>query len=128
MAEPGQVVDYETVVRELHARIGTRVLVGIGTIDGGYGAGTIMGPLNRGQDVDYSTVLPELLGDVAGESIIFTIGVAGDATIGTFVLYRAGFEWGRLWDSMTGPAVSFAVEHIAVRVQPAPPLPPLPTA
>jgi hypothetical protein len=115
-------VDYETVVRELHARVGERLLIGIGTIDGGYGAGTLLGPLNRAQDLDYSKALPDLLGDVRGESIIFMVGKPGGDVMGTFVLYRNGFQWGRLWDSATGSAVSFAVEGIAVRIQPAPPL------
>ena len=56
-------IDYEAVVQELHARVGTRVMVNAGTIDGGYLAATLIGPLNRARDVDMAEVFPDLLGD-----------------------------------------------------------------
>lgn len=115
-------ISYEEVVSELHARLGIRVMVGIGTIDGGYVAGTISGVLNRGQEVDVSAFFPSLLGDITGESLFFMIGEPGSPVGATFVLYKPGFQWGRLYDGMLGPTVAFAVEDIAVRVFPAPPI------
>jgi hypothetical protein len=113
-------IDYEAVVRDLHARIGTRVLVSIGEIDG-YGAGSVMGVLNSANEADYARLLPDLLPDMGGESLIFIVGEPAVTAGGTFVLWRPGFQWGRVWQSVLGPSVSFAVRNIAVRVMPAPP-------
>jgi hypothetical protein len=115
-------LDYEGTLRALQEFIGSRVLVSIGARSSEYVGANIVGQLFSGGEIDMGAQIPELEGDFAGESIVFSIGDPSQpATIGGFTLWNGGFEWGRRVPRPGGFTISVCIAGLVIRVRAAPP-------
>ena len=85
---------------------------------------TILGPLRRASAIDVGANVPELEGDFAGESMLVEVsGPDSPGILGTFAIWRDGFEFGRRFETPDGVRLTVQVAGMQIRVMPAPDLP-----
>ena len=122
-------LDYEQTLSELQALVGTRVLASVQAAESEFMGATIMGPLRSAAGLDFAQLMPDLLENFAGESLSFSVvDPSQPAVIGSFSMWRTGFEWGRRVEQPHGVSVTYQVAGLRIFVRPAPSIPGFPPA
>ena len=101
--------------------MGTRVSVSFGDADTEWNAGSFVGYLHSAAETDVGAAVPVLEGRFSGETMYFhVIDPEHPQTAGGFGVWHGGFQWGRRFQGVTGPAVHYRVDNVTVRVMPMP--------
>jgi hypothetical protein len=83
-------LDYEATLAALLEYIGTYVMASFGDAENQWTAGTVVGTLDGGADVDLGALAPDLLGDFGGESVNFrVIDPEHPQTFGGFGIWKS---------------------------------------
>ena len=117
-------LSYEETLAGLQAFVGTKVVVFVSHAETEFVVTTILGPLRRASAIDVGANVPELEGDFAGESMLVEVsGPDSPGILGTFAIWRDGFEFGRRFETPDGVRLTVQVAGMQIRVMPAPDLP-----